>query len=45
MYASDWPFGYRPPAIKTVKLACKGNTTLEDMLFYKNAAMLMAITI
>ncbi|MDH7553941.1 MAG: amidohydrolase family protein [Spirochaetota bacterium] len=43
MYASDWPFGYRPPAIKAVKLACKGDTILEVMLFYKNAAMLLSL--
>jgi predicted TIM-barrel fold metal-dependent hydrolase len=37
MYASDWPFGYRPPHIKTVKVACKGSRELEDLLFFKNA--------
>lgn len=45
MYASDWPFGYRPPAIKTVKLACRGDKMLEELLFYKNAAKLLSINI
>lgn len=43
MYASDWPFGNRPPAIKTVKLACKGDRKLENLLLYKNAAILLSM--
>ncbi|MCX8124851.1 MAG: hypothetical protein N3F66_11925 [Spirochaetes bacterium] len=45
MYASGWPFGYRPPAMKTVTLACRGHRVLEDLLFYKNAAMLLSINV
>ncbi|MGE5397637.1 MAG: amidohydrolase family protein [Chitinophagales bacterium] len=43
MYASDWPFGYRPPHIKTVKVACKGNRELEDRLLFKNAKKVLGL--
>ena len=41
MYASDWPWGYRRPHIKTVKTACKGDRALEKMVFFENAAELL----
>lgn len=41
LYASDWPFGNREPAIKIVKKACRGDTSLEKRIFYENAAALL----
>jgi hypothetical protein len=43
MYASDWPFGYREPALKTVKIACGGDKGLEEMIFFRNAADLLGL--
>ncbi|MEW6077443.1 MAG: amidohydrolase family protein [Thermodesulfobacteriota bacterium] len=43
LFASDWPFGCRKPAIKAVKAACKGNQRLERKLFYENACHLLKI--
>lgn len=45
MYASDWPWGSRPPHIKTVKIACKGDRSLEDLIYYKNVAGLLGIKV
>jgi len=44
MYASDWPFGNRLPAIKIIKKACKGDAYLERRIFYENAASLLKMT-
>ena len=43
LFASDWPFACRKPAIKAVKAACKGNARLERKVFYENACSLMKI--
>ena len=43
MYASDWPYGYRLPHIKTVKVACRGDQALEELLFYENAKSLLKL--
>jgi hypothetical protein len=43
MYASDWPWGFRRPHIKTVKVACKGDSILEKMIFFGNAAGLLGM--
>lgn len=43
MYASDWPYGNRLPAIKIIKKACKGDTALEKRIFYENAAELLGL--
>lgn len=43
LYASDWPFGSRSPHVKIIKLACRGDSRLEEMLFYKNAQDLLGI--
>ena len=43
MYASDWPFGNRKSAIKIVKKACQGDKSLENRIFYENAAALLGI--
>lgn len=45
LYASDWPFGSRAPHVKIVKMACKGDSRLEDMLFYQNAQELLGISL
>lgn len=45
MYASDWPFGYREPALKTVKIACGGDEELEEMIFSRNAAHLLGLQV
>ena len=43
MYASDWPWGNREPAIKIIKKACNGDEALERKLFYDNAAGLLRL--
>ena len=43
MFASDWPFGNRPPAIRIIKKACRGDKGLERRIFYENAADLLGI--
>jgi uncharacterized protein len=43
MYASDWPFGERIPAIQNVKKACEGDSALENRIFHENAAELLDI--
>ncbi len=41
MYASDWPYGNRIPAIKIVKKACKKDEGLERRILFENAAALL----
>lgn len=43
MFASDWPWGTRLPHIKTVKVACRGDSNLEKMVFYENAVALLGM--
>jgi uncharacterized protein len=43
MYASDWPYGMRPPHCATVRAACRGDKALERMLFHENAASLLRL--
>jgi uncharacterized protein len=43
MYASDWPYGNRIPAVNIIKKACKGDKGLENRIFYENAASLLAM--
>jgi predicted TIM-barrel fold metal-dependent hydrolase len=45
LFASDWPYGNRKTAIRTVKEACKGDRVLENKIFYKNAAKLLHLDI
>jgi uncharacterized protein len=45
MYASDWPFGYREPALKAAKVACGGDEMLEEMIFSRNAADLLGLQV
>jgi uncharacterized protein len=44
MFASDWPFGNRPPAIRIIQKACRGDKALEHRIFYENAAGLLGIS-
>ncbi len=41
LYGSDWPYGNRLPAIKIIKKACKGDASLEKMIFFDNAASIL----
>jgi predicted TIM-barrel fold metal-dependent hydrolase len=43
LFASDWPFGNRPPAVKIAKAACRGDRGLERRIFYQNAAELLGV--
>jgi predicted TIM-barrel fold metal-dependent hydrolase len=45
MYASDWPFGMRSPHMSTVRIACRGVRTLENRLFFENAAELLELDV
>jgi hypothetical protein len=45
MYASDWPFGKRPPAIKIVRAACRDDRKLENRIFFENARDLLGLSI
>lgn len=41
LFASDWPYGNRPTAVKAVRKACQGDRILEDLIYYQNAARLL----
>lgn len=43
LFASDWHYGLRKPAIKTVLEACRGDEGLQKRVFYDNAAELLKI--
>lgn len=43
MFASDWHYGLRKPAIKAVIKACGNDITLQNMVFYENAANLLKL--
>lgn len=43
MFASDWHYGLRKPAIKAVIKACGDNITLQNMIFHENAACLLKL--
>lgn len=43
MFASDWPYGSRKPAVRIMKAACRGDKSLERLVFYENAAALLGI--
>jgi len=45
MYASDWPFGNRPPNIESMKVACGGDKALEEMVFFENARAMLQLKI
>jgi predicted TIM-barrel fold metal-dependent hydrolase len=41
LFASDWPFGERPPAVEIARAACRGDRGLERRIFFENAAELL----
>lgn len=43
LYGSDWPWGSRLTAIRTLTKACRGNKSLERLVFFENAAELMKL--
>jgi predicted TIM-barrel fold metal-dependent hydrolase len=44
LYGSDWPYGNRQTAIKSVKKACRGDRMLEELIFHENAAALLGLS-
>jgi hypothetical protein len=43
LFASDWPFGERPPAVEIARAACRGDHGLERKIFFENAAELLGV--
>lgn len=43
LFASDWPYGLRQPALSAVKEACENDIQLRQALLYDNAAELLKI--
>jgi hypothetical protein len=43
LFASDWPYGNRPPALAIAKAACGGDRGLERRILFENAAELLGI--
>jgi predicted TIM-barrel fold metal-dependent hydrolase len=44
LFASDWPYGNRPPAREIVKHACGGDEGLERRILFENAAELLGLS-
>lgn len=43
LFASDWPYGLRRPALAAVKEACKNDNSLLKAVLYDNAAKLLKL--
>jgi predicted TIM-barrel fold metal-dependent hydrolase len=43
LFASDWPYGERQPAVDIVREACRGDAALQRRIFFENAAALLGI--
>jgi predicted TIM-barrel fold metal-dependent hydrolase len=43
LFASDWPYGERPPALAIAKAACGGDRGLERRILFENAAELLGV--
>jgi predicted TIM-barrel fold metal-dependent hydrolase len=43
LFASDWPYGNRPPALAIAREACRGDRGLERRVLFENAAELMGL--
>ncbi len=41
LFASDWPYGDRKKSIQMVREACKGNSEMEERIFFSNSARLL----
>jgi predicted TIM-barrel fold metal-dependent hydrolase len=45
LFGSDWPFGNRPPMKTIVREVCRGDRSLEKMIFWENAVRLLRIKV
>ena len=43
LFGSDWPYGNRVPALRILKMACKGDVSLERLVLYENAASVLGL--
>jgi predicted TIM-barrel fold metal-dependent hydrolase len=43
LFGSDWPFGNRPPVKTIVQEVCRGDRSLENLIFRENAVRLLRI--
>ncbi|MDQ7784581.1 MAG: amidohydrolase family protein [Desulfomonilaceae bacterium] len=43
LYASDWPWGDRKTNIACVAKACRGDQSLEKLIYFENAAKLLKV--
>ena len=43
LFGSDWPWGNRKPAKRSLKKACQGDKSLEKRIFSENAVELMQL--
>jgi predicted TIM-barrel fold metal-dependent hydrolase len=43
LFASDWPYGNRAPALTIMREACRGDRALERRILFSNAAELLGI--
>ncbi|UCE87724.1 MAG: amidohydrolase, partial [Deltaproteobacteria bacterium] len=43
LFASDWPYGNRPPALEIARRACRGDRGIERRILFDNAAELLRI--
>jgi len=44
LFASDWPYGNRPPALTIAREACRGDRAVARRVLFENAAELLGIT-
>ncbi|MBI5605563.1 MAG: amidohydrolase family protein [Deltaproteobacteria bacterium] len=44
LYASDWPWGDRRASVSAVRKACRGDRSLEKLIYSENAARLLGLT-
>jgi predicted TIM-barrel fold metal-dependent hydrolase len=43
LFASDWPYGNRPPALAIAREACRGDRGIERRVLFENSAELLGI--
>lgn len=43
VFASDWPWGNRKPAVRIVEKACSGDVSIKRRIYYENAAELLKL--
>ena len=44
LFASDWPYGNRPPALAIAREACRGDRGVARRILFENAAALLGIS-